>query len=84
MWKRKDITTLMVLEAYERLYNDRRNTPPVEKQLIEATGAPDKVVWAAMERESYRGYIEYGVNLRWGWLTGEGSSRLLLERERAL
>lgn len=33
---------------------------------------PEKVCYRAMERAERRGYIEYGVSLRTGWLTQKG------------
>jgi len=45
--------------------------------LMRETGAPEKVVWAAMMREDDRGSLDYGVNLRGGWLTKEGGGARL-------
>jgi hypothetical protein len=50
--------------------------PPrfVDAILMEATGQPEKVVYRAMERAYNRGYIEYGVSMRSGWLTEKGQA----------
>jgi len=45
------------------------------------TGAPEKVIYAAMEREDNRGLLEWGVSLRTAWLTKEGEQRLKQLRE---
>lgn len=73
-WKRSDISTECVLGVYARPHKDRY---PVDEVLQTETGAPNKVIWAAMWREEGRGFIEYGCNLRGGWLTKEGKSELL-------
>lgn len=73
-FSRKDISTLDVLSAYER--RKLRGEPFVELILSEKTGAPIKVCFSAMEREADRGFVEYGVSLRTGWLTPEGVEEL--------
>ena len=75
-WKRSDISTECVLSVYARPYKDRY---PADEVLQAETGAPNKVVWAAMLREEEKGFIEYGCNLRGGWLTQEGESELLAQ-----
>lgn len=47
-----------------------------EEIIMEKTGCPAKVAYAAMERAYNRGYIEYGVSLRGGWLTEKGERAL--------
>jgi|TARA_Y100000296_G_scaffold83510_1_gene114528 hypothetical protein len=76
VWKRSDISTESVLSVYARPHKDRY---PVDEVLQAETGAPNKVVWAAMLREEDRGFIDYGCNLRCGWLTQEGESELLAQ-----
>lgn len=66
-WRRSDIPDEMVAQAYEVWKAD--GAPFVDERLMEATGAPEKVVYAAMERAYDHGLIEYGVSLRSGWLT---------------
>jgi hypothetical protein len=70
----KDISDLQVCKAYQQ-YRDKGYQWPYE--LLEAeTGQPFKVCWAAMERACDRGYVEFGVNLRGGWLTDAGKALL--------
>ena len=38
------------------------------------TGECEKVCYRAMERAARRGYLEYGVSLRTGWLTEKGKA----------
>lgn len=76
--KRSDITQIMVLEHYALPIDERY---PADEKLMAATGAPLKVVWSAMQRESDLGLLDYGVNLRGGWLTPEGHARLEELRE---
>ena len=75
----KDITDMMVLEAYEmrRLGFDTRW--PYE-MLMEQTGEPEKVCYRAMERAENRGLIDCGVSLRSGWITEKGKEMLLRDR----
>ena len=72
-WKRSDISTKCVLGVYARPHKDRY---PVDEVLQAETGAPKKVVWAAMQREEDRGFIDCGCSLRGGWLTEEGKFEL--------
>ena len=72
---RKAITTLMVLEEYEDNVA-KMAVSGVDERLMAKTGLPEKVVYAAMEREDDRGYLEYGVSLRCGWLTEQGKACL--------
>jgi len=74
----KDITDKQVCEAYAEAARQRgldwiyhRYEWPYEI-LERATGQPEKVCYRAMERAESRGYIEYGVSLRTGWLTEKG------------
>ena len=83
--KRSDITDVMVCEVFAEFdrsfyaepsgVNIYENGYPHDV-LMERHGAPFKVVYAAMERTSDRGFIDYGVSLRTGWLTAKG--RVLL------
>ena len=72
-WKRSHITTARVLDVYSRPHEERW---PVDEVLQAETGAPFKVVWAAMWREEERGFVDYGTNLRGGWLTSKGKTKL--------
>jgi len=75
----KDVTDLMVIEAYRRSEQERgpdwRNDYrwPYE-HLMETTGECFKVCYRAMERAASRGFIDYGVSLRTGWVTDEGKT----------
>lgn len=68
----KDITDLMVCQAYQ----DRQPTELPYDLLMQRTGECLKVCYRAMERAHGRGYIEYGVSLRSGWLTDKGKQLL--------
>jgi len=72
-WKRSDISTEQVLSVYARPFEGRY---PADHVLMDETGAPLKVVWAAMCREDSRGFLNYGTNLRGGWLTEKGQAKL--------
>ncbi len=68
--KRSDITTKQVLEACHKFHNgDTRNSLQI---LMDETGLPDKICYAAMEREDEKELIDYGVSLRTAWVTKEG------------
>lgn len=71
----KDISDKQVCEAYEQSKNPPHMWP--HSILMKTTGQPEKVCWRAMERAYDRDYIECGVSLRSGWLTGKG--KLLLK-----
>lgn len=72
----KDVTDLQVIEAYiqfkvsSKLYGINDNWPYVI--LSNLTGECEKVCYRAMERACNRGYIDYGVSLRSGWVTQKG------------
>ena len=69
--KRKDISTLIVLEAA------KNHAGMMTWECIkEITGAPEKIIYAAMQREDDRGYLEWGVSLRTAWLTDKGKAKL--------
>jgi hypothetical protein len=70
--QRRDISDIHVCLAYIESERLDRKTLPEEILCQWFPLAPFKVVWAAMERASERGLIDYGVNLRWGWLTERG------------
>jgi hypothetical protein len=85
----KDITDLQVLEAYRDSWASREpglkiGAPTARRfpyeLLQERTGQPFKVCWRAMERAHGRDLVDYGVNLRSGWLTDKGKA-LLKEAE---
>jgi len=41
-----------------------------------AMGYPEKVAWSIIDRLERKGYIEYGVSSRSGWLTSSGIEAL--------
>lgn len=69
----KDITDGMVIGAYEHCAKDAQDMWPYDI-LILAYNAPFKVCYRAMERAHRRGYIDYGVSLRSGWVTPKGKA----------
>lgn len=88
---RKDVTDLMVCQAYADAKNMRPKVPkghifgfgrPLPKApwpydlLMERTGECFKVCYKSMERACDRDLIEYGVSLRSGWLTDKGKALL--------
>jgi len=72
---RKDISTLIVLEAAEKAHTEKEGM--TWEYIKRITGAPEKVIYAAMEREDEKGYLEWGVSLRTAWLTELGKKELL-------
>ena len=72
--KRSDTSTLIVLEAAELAHTERLM---MTWEYIQAkTGAPEKVIYSAMEREENRNYLDCGVSMRTSWLTDEGMAKL--------
>jgi hypothetical protein len=76
----KDISDKQVCQAYakmrELIENDNIPAPMPYDYLQEMTGECFKVCYRSMERAYNRGYIEYGVSLRTGWLTDKGKALL--------
>ncbi|OGU55452.1 MAG: hypothetical protein A2V66_16810 [Ignavibacteria bacterium RBG_13_36_8] len=76
---RKNVTDKMVCEAYAEMDALREQNLDYKfpyETLAEKTGECEKVCYAAIERAESRGYIEYGVSLRTGWLTDKGKKLL--------
>lgn len=71
----KDIHTKTVLLACYKFHSGLDARAPW-KIIMDETGAPEKVVYSAMEREEKNGYLECGVSLRTAWLTDKGKSML--------
>lgn len=73
----KNITDKQVATAYLNAIKEREKqelppfTWPVDL-LMKETGECEKVCWGAMQRAETRGYIDYGVSLRAGFLTDKG------------
>lgn len=72
--KRSDITTLDVLKSAKLAYTERKGM--TWQHIGIRTGAPSKVIYAAMEREYDKGYLECGVSIRTAWLTEKGEEKL--------
>ncbi len=68
--KRKDVTTKEVLLACHRFHNEGDEQPFI--QLMNKFNAPEKIVYAAMDRDCDNGLIEYGVSLATSWVTPKG------------
>ena len=47
------------------------------EMLMNVSGYPEKVCFAAMERAESRGYIESGISLRTAWVTEKGQQLML-------
>lgn len=73
--KRSDIPTKAVLRACHRFHN-YNDSPPWIK-LMNQFNAPEKVVYAAMERDVNKGFLDYGVSLRTSWVTPKGYEYLI-------
>ena len=67
----KDISDVQVVQAYQA-----KSDKYPHELLMEQTGQPEKVCYAACERAARRGLIDYGVSLRTGWITEKGKSLL--------
>lgn len=68
-WKRSDISDLEVCWA-AKVKSPREFITDVLAHRF--PNCPAKVLYAALERASDRGLIEFGVSLRSGWLTAKG------------
>lgn len=68
----KDISDLQVCAAVQAFKDCNMEGPWPYEFLAQETKHPEKVCYRAMERAYKRGYIEYGVSLRSGWLTEKG------------
>ena len=65
------VTDLQVLQAYAD-----QDEGFADEKLMNSTGQCEKVCYRAMERVERKGYIDYGVSLRSGWLTPKGQAAL--------
>lgn len=79
---RKDIPDLLVCQVTEEMDPDRGvpGRKHLIQRLMEKTGQCEKVCYAAAARTADRGLIEYGVAVRWPWLTRKG--RWMLAHEK--
>ena len=67
-WKRSDITDEQVIRACVGAHANPFGGRSLDI-LMETTGAPEKVCWAAMERAADRRLIDYGVSLATAWVS---------------
>ena len=74
MMATKDISDYQVVRAYKRAMKYEPSGPFVYEILAQETGQPEKVCYRAMGRAERRGFIDFGVSLRTGWLTGSGKA----------
>jgi hypothetical protein len=83
--KTSDVSTKVVLSACAAFHSGADNHAPW-KIIMSETGAPEKVVHSAMNREEKAGNIDCGVSLRTGWLTDKGRKLLtaLTENEKQI
>lgn len=72
---RKDISDLIICHAYVAAATAPNLIWP-DSYLMEWTGQVQKVCYRAMERAHNRGFIDYGVSLRSGWVTEKGHKLL--------
>jgi hypothetical protein len=77
----KDITDKQVVEAYLYCRYFNESNPPEYwiqpyRLLHDKTGQPYKVCQSAISRAVDRGYIDYGVSIDYGWVTGAGRELL--------
>lgn len=69
MSKRSDISTIEVLKACI----ERKQTKEfITDMLMQKFNVPEKVVYAALNRDNDNGYIDFGVSLRTAWATEKG------------
>lgn len=83
---RRDVTDIDVCLAYKEYREsvDKGIRFPWPYEILSRKlGQPEKVCYRAMERANNRGYIEYGVSLRSGWLSDLGE-KLLRDYEETI
>ena len=69
--KRKDIPTKLVIQSCLKAHQPGEHR--VSWEIIhEKTNAPDKVIYAAMQRDVDKGYLEFGVSINTAWATKKG------------
>lgn len=75
--KRSDISTITVLLAALLAHSKDNMDHKMTWEYIKiATEAPEKIIYAAMDREDRNGNLEWGVSLRTAWLSDKGKLRL--------
>lgn len=74
----KDVPDTLVCQVVSEMADepsapDRHN---LIDRLMERTGQCEKVCYSAAFRSAGRDLIEYGVSVRWPWLTDKGNALL--------
>lgn len=86
---RKNIPDRLVVEVSNELYGEIRRSgwgnpyrfrDDLIQRLMRRTEECEKVCYAAAERASRRGLIDYGVSIRWAWPTQKGEELLAAVR----
>lgn len=82
---RKDVPDLLVCRTTQELQGDMTRSDPrhLILRLMEKTGQCEKVCYAAAFRSADRDLIEYGVAVRWPWLTDKGRALIGDQRGEA-
>lgn len=78
MMARKNIPDALVCQVVSAMEQEgfRSERGHLIERLMQLTGECEKVCYCAAERTSSRAYIEYGVAIRWPWLTDKGRALL--------
>lgn len=77
-WSRKDIPTIEVLKACDSFHSgDNKNGLEI---LREKFKCPEKIAFAAIERDLGKGLLNYGVSIRTAWVTDKGKE-VIKEKE---
>ena len=74
--QRKDISVKTVIQSCLKAHQPGEHRASWEI-IHERTNAPGKVIYAAMQRDVNKGYLEYGVSLGTAWATEKGIIYLL-------
>ena len=78
----KDISDTQVCIAYQKKDDPLEQWP--YQILMRMTNQPEKVCYKACERACNRGFIEYGVSLRSGWLTEKGQELIKIAAQKSV
>lgn len=77
---RKNISDLLICQIAHGMQDVQKSTSHLIARLMAASGECEKVCYAAAHRAADRGLIEYGVAIRWPWLTEKGQALVNAER----
>ena len=73
----RDITTFHVLICCKLFHIEGHNSGSSFKRLCDKfPNHPAKVIYAAMDREDTKGFIEWGTSIRGAWVTALGDDFL--------